>query len=324
MKNKKRMLRAAACIGMGVLILSTAVFANIDNAGGYSVVKSAVKDMCYRDNFTAAGSYSFELDGNELMRAEAGLMTNGGGEPSEREYSKTYITNSAGESELTNESERVLQNGYRYNSYYDINYEPETSKTVYYDGEYSGGGLLGDDPELIDKQINFMEAIADSLIGDIKNNFVMTGAENGRSYAVNMSGEQLPKYISAGLSLVCSSMRQSGANALDDGPDSELSVFNELFLNEREPYVKEVNAEFDTDDSGRLSRAAVNVVLCGYDSSGSEREASFKMELNISDFDTTVIEPVNPNEYVSVDAAYAESAEVTVSSEDGESTVVIP
>ena len=66
MKKKNRKLRAALCVCAALLILSMAVFANYDNAGGYAAIKNGVKSLLYQDNCTLNVKADVSLDGASI------------------------------------------------------------------------------------------------------------------------------------------------------------------------------------------------------------------------------------------------------------------
>ena len=65
--KQKRHFVTAVCLLVGLMVLTTSVYANYDNANGYSNYKSAVKNLLLStDNVTIDGEFGFYLDG-ELM-----------------------------------------------------------------------------------------------------------------------------------------------------------------------------------------------------------------------------------------------------------------
>lgn len=55
-----------------------------------------------------------------------------------------------------------------------------------------------------------MEKIADTMVGDLKNSFIMTESNGGsHTYEVSLSGTQMPDWVSSGLSLLVSNIKDS-------------------------------------------------------------------------------------------------------------------
>ena len=57
--------------------------------------------------------------------------------------------------------------------------------------------------EYSDKMVKFLSVFADTVVGDLKNNVVLVNDEDGiRSYSLDVTADQVPALISAGLDLV--------------------------------------------------------------------------------------------------------------------------
>lgn len=71
--------------------------------------------------------------------------------------------------------------------YYQSEYETDSSSL--------GGNLLGvdQDDEMTRRMVNFMEIAADTVVGELKNNFVQVGKEDGSTlYQVEIAKNQVP------------------------------------------------------------------------------------------------------------------------------------
>ena len=105
----------------------------------------------------------------------------------------------------------------RYESYskdgtYTVFY-PDENYYYQYEGSYSSGRVDADDPS-VQKGIRFMELLADTMVGDLKNNVVLVGGEDGaKDYTVNISGTQVPEVVNAGLSMIFTSYNSNSYNS---------------------------------------------------------------------------------------------------------------
>ena len=172
-----------------------AVFANIDNANGYGVVKEAAKNTLFSsDNVTADINVSADLDGSNLFGGKALIKKDAGGDVKMQTSSQSYDETGT---LVSTDNLMTIQDGYRLSSYtYNTNEGPETHKTKYKMSDRDISEEMFANTEVMDKQIGFLETLADTLIGDIKNNIVLTDSSDGnRTYTINMTGEQLPKYM---------------------------------------------------------------------------------------------------------------------------------
>ncbi len=307
MKKKNRKLRAALCICAALLILSMAVFANYDNAGGYTAIKNGVKGMLYEDNMTINGSLDISLDGVSLGGwREMTYKIDNNGDPS------YYLNETFGDAVTsTGHYEVTEQDGDRFviSEYTDETGQMRTSK-FYYPG--SARGMWFDtDGDVFNKGVNFAETLSDVLVGDIKNNIVLAQTDgSSRTYSLNMSGDQLPKYMTAAFSFICAGSRNDGM--LSDGSDGD-AILNNMMINPNEPYISNVCGNVTLDERDRITAFDGSFTITGYDENNNVHDLSFNAEMTVSDYGTTVIDRVNPDEYRNV-----QSGEMHAYYDDGE------
>ncbi len=206
MKGKKH-FRTFVILLAGMLLLSTAVYANYDSANGYSNGKAALKYLALKaDDFTGQAEARLSIDGKTFIKTgydveRAGKAMN------TRNYSYYYDE----DGELRDSDDRYYyEDGSMYYSY-------DPNSNSYYGWEsngVSGKGFLGAD-EIVPgsseaKAVRFVELLADTLVGDLKNNVVMTGENDGiKHYSVSLSKGQVPEFVNAGLSFVFTASNNS-------------------------------------------------------------------------------------------------------------------
>lgn len=203
--KQKRHMITAVCMLVGLMVLTTSVYANYDNANGYSNYKSAVKKLLLEtDNVTLDANMEVYLDGELMARSENGAKFAKNGESS---YNKEYTAND--------------DDTYEYYTYRDgkmyYSYNAQTNTYYSYESDYTGidGNFLGIDMDdnTSQKLVRFLEVGADMVVGDLKNNVVLIGEDDDTlEYEVNVSRNQMPEIINAGLSLMFSSMNQYSYN----------------------------------------------------------------------------------------------------------------
>lgn len=307
MKKRSNKFKALAGIVAGCMILTGAVFANIDNANGYSSYKNAVKNLIKLSNCTAEFNMTAYLDDTKL--AEYKL--------SSKIENNKFTSSSASESAVDSEDYKsgVLDDDA---TYLIQNYTDGEFKVCVYtkgdDGEKSinvtnmlddikenevynpilGGSV---DEKLLDKIIQFAEVAADGFIGDIKNNFVYLGEENGeKHYNITLSREQMPSIVTSGLSLVCGITEQQYDYMINDEGLSERQydynsaddVVEMMFTNEKEPFVKSASCDFKIDSNGNLTNNVLSGAIAGYTNDGEEHSIGLRIEINLMDIGTTV------------------------------------
>ena len=192
MKSKlfsKRMTRGIVCGLVGVLVLSVSAFAAYGSTSGYGKYKDALTKLVLdTDNVTMKLSAGVSYDGDTPFKT-AMVYKYDGKNFSRYEKTVSSIDDNSDEwyySVIDGTATQFWSDGDTYDEY---PYEGETS---FFDmGEYS------------DKMVKFLSVFADTVVGDLKNNVVLVNDEDGiRSYSLDVTADQVPALISAGLDLV--------------------------------------------------------------------------------------------------------------------------
>jgi len=191
--KKKRYLKTFVCLILGAVLLSGSAFANYENASGYTKLKNGMLNMMTVENFSADAKFTLNYNGNELTSQQVAYQYDRSGSTSE--YTKSFGSDGSGET--------WIQDGFNI-SHCSADIYNYTVYNAYSKG-FNDSYLTGTEEErsMTDKTVNFAELLCDTLVGDLKNNFVLVSAENGSStYQINLSKEQIPELIQSGLSLI--------------------------------------------------------------------------------------------------------------------------
>lgn len=204
----KKRNRITVCLVAGVLILAVSAGAAFGSVNGYSTYKEAVKALALKtDNVTMQGSMKATLDGKEFVSMTGELAIDG------KNKSSHVITSEFGgqkeeryDTTLNNTDTWFNADSKYYNEYtYDNDQTAEDSNNLL--------GISADD-EMSKRMVNFMEIAADTVMGDLKNNFVQLGKDGDKTqYQIEISKDQVPSLVNAGLSLFAYSV------AADEGTD---------------------------------------------------------------------------------------------------------
>ena len=192
MKSKlfsKRMTRGIVCGLVGVLVLSVSAFAAYGSTSGYGKYKDALTKLVLdTDNVTMKLSAGVSYDGDTPFK-NALVYKYDGKDFSRHEKTVSCMDDNSDEwyySVIDGTATQFWADGNTYDQY---PYEGETSFLDM--GEYS------------DKMVKFLSVFADTVVGDLKNNVVLVNDEDGiRSYSLDVTADQVPALISAGLDLV--------------------------------------------------------------------------------------------------------------------------
>lgn len=218
----KKRNRITVCLVAGVLILAVSAGAAFGSVNGYSTYKEAVKALALKtDNVTMQGSMKATLDGKEFVSMTGEMAIDG-----------------------KNKSSHVISSefGGQKDEYYDttlgntdtwFNADSKYYNEHTYDNDQTAedrNNLLGisADDEMSKRMVNFMEIAADTVMGDLKNNFVQLGKDGDKTqYQIEISKDQVPSLVNAGLSLFAYSMTaDEGTNWGVYYEDYEASMMN--------------------------------------------------------------------------------------------------
>lgn len=189
-KNPKRLMRALVCGLIGVLLLSVSAFAAYGSTSGYGKYKDAVKTLVTdTNNVTCNVNATLKYDGEVINKyaTEAKIDEND-------VYShESSVTNGVSDYESYTATMDGVTTSFNVNDSIYVQYESDYSNTLFF----------GDES---DKIVNFAELLADTVLGDLKNNVVLLSTEDGLSnYSLGLSGEQIPAVINAGIALMTAS-----------------------------------------------------------------------------------------------------------------------
>ncbi len=187
----KKRTKVLTCLTVGVLTLAVSATAAFGSANGYSAYKKAVMGLALEEeNFSAKGSVSVKVDGKVLSTTKVDYAQAGADR-------STVTTTTEGKDTCTQRDTTL--NGV--NTWF-IDESGEYWQSEMMD---SSTTLLGydKDDEMQSRLVNFLSIAADTVAGELKNNFVQVGSEQDKTlYQVSISGSQVPALVNAGLSLL--------------------------------------------------------------------------------------------------------------------------
>lgn len=234
--NSKRLTRAVLIGIVGVLVLSVSAFAAWGSSTGYGKYKDAVtKVFTETENVTIDGKISvlydgdvasknemqWKIDGTDYSRMEKELPTK-----YNEEYGTEFYYWALGNTEGNFYSGE--DNYYQYER--DMNYAENPLSL----GEYG------------DKAVKFAKLCADTVLGDLKNNVVLVDDKNGiRSYTLDVTADQIPALINAGLDLLMSVEDVGSGYVIYDDTDAVHAFYCESVMGEPLPegYFDELYAD---------------------------------------------------------------------------------
>lgn len=284
--KKKKWLKTAICLAVGVVLLTVAVFANYDNANGYSVCKKSVREFLKQDNYVANGRLTIDIDGTELGGTEWEYRFNPNGNPKRysRETSRTY-------GETNFEYIQMIQDGKIINIYHMA--DGETRSYVYQDPG------LGNDMELArnnEKVLNFLEVLCDTFVGDLKNTFYLAESKDGNNtYTVDLKGNQMPELVTAGVAVVVQELRETMLNTEDyESYRPEHEIYGKLFA-QGEPFIDAAHGTMTVNADGLPTEGKGSVSIFGIGEDGNGHTLTITLEADVRDYGTCEIEKTDLN-----------------------------
>lgn len=207
--KQKRYFKTIVCLILGAVLLTGSALANYENASGYTKLKNGILNMLTVENFSAEVNYSLNINGAVLDSQQAEYKYDRNGSTSE--YTKNLNSDYS--------SEYWIQDGFGISKHSD-SYSVYPAYSKGFNDDYLSG--TKEDNDMADKMVSFAELLCDTLVGDLKNNFVLVSTENGLStYQIDLGKEQIPELIQLGLNLMFSSYSSGGYTTYEEYDDSK-------------------------------------------------------------------------------------------------------
>ncbi|MCH5185660.1 MAG: hypothetical protein J1F64_05985 [Oscillospiraceae bacterium] len=314
MKKKYRAASAAAIAGAIVLVVSS--IATYATSSGYTSAKNAMKNMLYQDNFSAEMAVSFYIDGKQIDSESSSVkfdrnnpyaplnrMESSGGV---MRYS-TYIQDGS--------SIRVYKR--------DITDDLTPLDRVYIrDIHADSPEALADESSIFGAKdskeltatIRFAELLCDTLVGDLKNNIILTDSDSEtNTFTMSLDAYQIPELYQAGFNMIMTGASNYDDRMIDgkyikDMTEEEFYAlmetgrFSEELLFANRPSLSGAEAVVSIDKEGRLRRITGEVEFSGADMFNKEHTAKFRLDISVHDYDTTVCDRIDLSEFEGTDA----------------------
>lgn len=265
-RKSKRNTIIAVCTG--TLVLSTAALANYSTTNGYDTLKQSLLSTQDYTNCTITGNVEVAIDDMQF-----------------EQFSSTMRLDA--ENQLCEEI-----NSYKDDSGYHILYDDKHAyhwsgddfEGFYmYETNYFRNNLWGvdeGDKDTAAKAIKFAEVFADTVIGDIKNNFVCVDeTDEYSSYTVSVDAVQMPPLVTAGFDLIASSIASDANESFENEMER---AFYELASDVQ---IKNATLDFNVNKDGSPRDAKLVMTF-----TGGGHTLTSTVDLTCSDIGTTVVE----------------------------------
>lgn len=282
MKLTKKRMTTAIGMAVGITLLTGAAFASYNTSNGYEIGKTAIKGLMQNENYTAECKVALLIDGENINTTTFKELYDRNGDVKLNRTDKSETADVYKSYMGTSQYEEYVQDDDQITVYHLEDGTEEASVFEGYGKYYNGGAFdlisidNDEDKEMQGKIIRFAELVADTFVGDLKNNIVYVSGDDGSSsYEMNLDAVQIPEVVNAGLSAMFSAVNVSNQNFDEEYQDPFMQFGTD-------PIIKNVSLKFTVDSEGRLTNAEASSTL-----SGNGHEGTVEFELKMYDYGTT-------------------------------------
>lgn len=283
--KKKRYMATLTAVVVGVVLLATAAFANNQNATGYEKMKNATVKLITASNYSMQATANITLDDKTLASFEYTGKTN----YSDKE-NPAFSSKATTASYYSFENDSILDTPISNNviSTYvmdKVMYSQIDDEDCYafnIDEMYNTlPGLMNQAQFNDETLIRFGTLLSDSMVGDLKNNFVLeTLADGTEKYTVNLQGNQIPELLSAGIDLAVAGYRSS-LSGYDITPNTIAGYFYNGAT------VESISSEAVLDKDGNYVKESGKVVILGKDTDNKSHKLEIVFNADVSNVGST-------------------------------------
>ncbi|WP_026888314.1 hypothetical protein [Clostridium beijerinckii] len=274
MISKKLKAIVSSAVAGGVLLaLSVAAFAS--SSSGYENYKTAVKAIVTTKNATIDAQYEVKDNGTVLVTGDTIQKLD-----NENRSSKTSVTvdgtSKTYESSNANGTFIINDDG----NYYQMNKGTNSAEK--------------DKKEKLSESsssVKLAEMVTDTLVGDVKNQFV----QDGDNINIKLEGEQIPELAKLAVSAaVENSNREKAHNNNNDkiGHDADLKAAMDKVPSLSNIEVKSI-AMTATVDGDTLKDNKITAVITGTDTNGTSHEITLTLNAKVSEVGSTKIDSID-------------------------------
>jgi len=256
----------------GCMLLSVTVVASASGASGYETYKSVAKNIAVTSNATFSTSFDVKDNGNTDISGTSVEKLEGANMSSSTKIKIGDVTNETEMSRI--DGQTIVKDGENYysrdsngkenNMKMDKKFDPSSSKSK-----------LG-------------EMVLDTLVGDVKNQFVV----DGDTISVNLEGAQIPELAKLAISAAAEDANNKKAdNKIEAGKDGLKEALNSI-PNLKNIDIKSLSMTAKLNGS-TLTDNAFKIVISGDDESGVSHEFEISADTTISGVSSTKADSID-------------------------------
>jgi len=256
----------------GCMLLAVTVAASASGSSGYETYKSAAKNTAVTKNATFSTSFQVKDNGTTNISGTSVKKLEGS--------NNSAITN--------------IKTG-------DVTKETETSKidgkSIVKDGEnyYSRDGKGNEKNDKMEKKFDdssskskLGEMVLDTLVGDVKNQFVV----DGDTISVKLEGAQIPELAKLAISAAAEEANSKKANNKTEGGKNGFKDVSKSIPNLKNIDIKSLNITAKVNGS-TLTENKLKIVITGIDENDVSHEVELSVDTTVSGMDSTKADSID-------------------------------
>lgn len=285
MRNKK-LLTAVLCISTGCIMLVATAFASTSGATGYEAYKAALKTTAAARSATADISVGVKDNGTMLGSADVLMKAS---DLDNRAVSMTGTVN-ADNQEKTFEVYRQIGSSIIKTSDSNIYYVSSNDLRDRNTNSYN----IDRNPDALKAG----EAIADALVGNLKDYFTISSKADGGSIVdFRITGSQIPAVINTITSLAAKEKANGNEQTINYVGPGMPPFMEGLHVTApkltEDVRVDEISLKAEIDGSGLITGQTINAVVSGKDAEGTQHQISVNIDMALSGLGNTTADTVD-------------------------------
>lgn len=270
LKKKTAMITSFA---VGMVMLTTTVFAEVVSKSGYEQAKDALKYSA--ESFSSdLSSYTVDLsmvvkDNGKIVMSDSTLSKCDRNKSAQENINTSVKGNNKVKSYYYRDKNVMITNDPMEDIYFETKFEtPE--KGYNFSNPFK------------EENASDVEKIADALVGNLKDHVVVTNKPDGtKELSGTVSEAQIPTIINA----VTSYMLKSNTASMNRNPNEK----NLMPLITKDVYIKEVKGKGLVDKNGLIQNVFGTGTFYGKDDKGVEHNLTFEVLCKVSNVNSTVV-----------------------------------
>ena len=271
--KKKGLKTVAVSAAAGCFLLSLSATAFAATGSGYESYRDAVKAIVLAENETVSAQFEVKDNGSVILSGDT--------------VEKLSQENKSSQSNITVDGMKKTYETSENNGSYVINADGK-----YYSVNRIDKKSDSDKKEKLSESsstVKLAEMITDTLVGDVKNQFV----KDGQTISVNLEGAQIPELAKLAISAATENSNSIERHKNSDkiGSDELKAAFDKI------PKLSYIDVKAisitATVDGSTLKDNKITVTITGKDASGAAHEVSVALIAKITDLGNTKVDTID-------------------------------